>query len=81
MGLLELFKDLARGPHFTVASVFEPLSNPFPGICLCGNIEQSLIGFSILHDGRSLSFYGKHQGTLAFPEMRHEGGGTAAESR
>src|SRR5580658_5504921 len=69
------------GSSASVSHVVESLADSFLRICAGGNIEQALVGFSVLHDGRGLPLHGEHHGALAFLQLLHEVAGSAAEGR
>src|SRR6478735_199739 len=72
MGRFELIEKLSCLPEFSFFRVFKALTNSFLCIGACRNIEQTLIGFSVLNHGRSLSLYRKHHGTLTFFQLFHK---------
>jgi hypothetical protein len=61
-----LVKYLSRRASASVGYVIPALPDPFLGIGPRGKIEQSLIGFGILHDGCCLPLHREHYGALAF---------------
>ncbi len=77
----EHFQSLTRRTHTTLLYVFEALPDSFKRIGLCGNIEQALIGFGILHHRFRLSIDCKNQRFLRFLEVFHELPWIAAERR
>jgi hypothetical protein len=74
-------EELSDGPHLSVAGVFDALADSFASVGSGGNIEQALIGFSVLNDGSCLAFDGEHDRALGFFELFHEVAGAAAEGR
>jgi hypothetical protein len=49
-----------------VGYVIKPLADALVHIGTGGDVEQSLIGFGILHNSLGLAFHGEHDGPLAF---------------
>ena len=66
MRRFELVEKLSCRPEFSLFRVFKALTYSFLRIGVGGNVEQMLIGFSVLNDGRSLPLHGKHHGALTF---------------
>jgi hypothetical protein len=66
MGRFELVEKLSGRSEFSFFRVFKSLTKAFFCIGVGGNVEQTLISFSILNDGRGLAIHGKHHRTLAF---------------
>jgi hypothetical protein len=64
-----------------VGYVFQPLANSFVYVGAGGDIEQTLMGFHILHNGFSLTLHCEHHGPLALLEVFHEFAGAAAKRR
>src|SRR5216684_1647236 len=60
------------GTHTTLLCVFEALPDALKCSGLCGDVEQALIGFRILHDRFRLSIDRKNQRLLRLFEMLHE---------
>jgi hypothetical protein len=60
----EILEKLPRPPHLPVFRVVQTLTDVFLCIGASGNVEQTLIGFGILHDGRCLPFHGSTTGRL-----------------
>jgi hypothetical protein len=77
----ELVEKLPRGPSLSSFRTFRALPDTFLGVGVSSNIEQSLIGFSVLHDGCCFPLHCQYHGTLAFFELLHEIAGTTPESR
>src|SRR5207244_10905123 len=77
----EHFQSFTRRTHTTLLYVFEALPDSLKRIGLCGNVEQALIGFRILHDRFRLPIDRKNQRFLRFLEMLHELPWIAAERR
>ena len=61
-----LVKHLSRRACASVGDVIKPLADTFLGIGPRGNIEQSLIGFGVLYDGRCFALHHEDDGALAF---------------
>src|SRR5713226_5091693 len=76
----KLVEKLLRGPGLSFFHVRQALTDTFLNIGAGSNVEQALIGLSILHDRRGLSLHGKHHRALALLELFHEVAGAAAES-
>src|SRR2546421_12421952 len=68
----EHLQCFTRRTHTTLLYVFEALPDSLKRIGLCGNVEQALIGFGILHDRFRLSIDCKNQRFLRFLEGLHE---------
>jgi hypothetical protein len=49
--------------------VFQPLTDTLFGVSASGNIEQLLVGLSVLHDHRCLPFHRQHQGSFSFLKL------------
>src|SRR6266850_7385486 len=77
----EYLQGLTRGTHATPLGVFDALADSLKCIGLCGDIEQTLIGFGILDDRFRLSMDRKNQRFLRFLELPHELPRIAAERR
>jgi hypothetical protein len=77
----DIVKYLFGGTGAAVGHVIKSLADSFFRIRAGGDIEQALIGFGVLHDGRSLPLHRKHHGPLAFFQLLHEIAGAPAESR
>jgi hypothetical protein len=77
----EIREKLFRWPHPAFFCVLQALTDSLPGIGMGRNVEQALIGFGILYDGRCFPLYGQHYGALGFLELFHEVTGPAAERR
>ena len=68
----EHFQSFTRRTHTTLLYVFEALPDSLKSIGLCGDVEEALIGFGILHDRFRLSIDRKNQRLLRLFEMLHE---------
>src|SRR5271157_848718 len=66
MLVFELVEKNPCRSDFSFFHILQALAYAFPYIGLGGNIEQSLIGFGVLYDGRCLPLYGQHHGAFAF---------------
>src|SRR5207249_10135258 len=75
----EHFQSFTRRTHTTLLCVFEALSDALKRIGLCGDVEQALIGFGILHDRFRFPIDRKNQRFLRFLEVLHELPWIAAE--
>src|SRR5450755_2903245 len=78
---VEALEKLPRRADLALFCVLQPLTDALVGVGLGSNVEQALIGFGVLHDGRSLSLYGQHHGALGFLELFHEITRPATERR
>lgn len=67
----EFIEKLPRGPSLSFFPTLKALPDTFLGVGLSSNIEQSLIGFGVLHDG-CFPLHCEYHGTLAFFELLHE---------
>jgi len=63
---LERVEKLPRGPDLSFFRVLKALPDAFLGVGMGGYIEQTLIGFSVLHDGGCFPLDCEHDGELAF---------------
>ena len=72
MDAAEHFKSFARRPDAALLQVLKPLPDSFNGVGLRRDVEQMLIGFSILHDRFRFAVDGENQGSLGFLETLHE---------
>src|ERR1039458_9124765 len=77
----KLGKKFSDWLELPFSCVVQALTDAFLGVGLSGNVEQALIGFSVLHDGRRLTIYGEHDGALALLEVLNEVAGRTAEGR
>ena len=80
MGCFKLSEEFARRTKPSGSRVFKALTDAFLGVGAGGNVEETLVGFRILHYSRGLAVDGEHNGALALLEMLHEVAGRAAES-
>src|SRR5437660_4839818 len=69
------------GTRTTLLYVFAALPDSLKSIGLCGNVEQALIGFGILHDRFRFPIDRKNHRFLRLFEMLHELPWIAAERR
>src|ERR1035437_3677021 len=76
---LELVEKLPRRADLSFFRVLQSLADTFLCVGTGGNVEQSLIGVGVLHDGCGLPLHRKHHGTLASFQLFHEVAGPAAE--
>jgi len=72
MGAFKLGEELPGWPDSPVSSVLQTLADALFGVGAPGNIQQALIGFRILHDGRCLPVHREHDGALAPLKLLHE---------
>jgi len=57
----EYFKSFPRRTHTTFLYILNALPDSLSGICVGGDVKQTLIGFGILHDRFRLSIDCKNQ--------------------
>jgi len=69
---LELVKKLPCWLEFSFFHVFKALPDSFLCIAVGGDVEQMLVGFSVLNDSRSLPIHRKRHGTLTFSQLFHK---------
>jgi len=79
MRSFELGEKLPYRLKLSLPFVLQALPDSLFGVSLRGDIEQVLVGRSVLHDGCGFSVYCEHHGTLAFLEVPHELARRAAE--
>jgi hypothetical protein len=72
MSPTELGEYLFGGPHPTIGDVVVALPEGFINIGAGSDIEQSLIGFSVLHDSLGFAVDGQHYRPLALLELLEE---------
>src|SRR5713226_6221704 len=72
MDAAEHFKSFARRTDAALLYVLKPLPYSLDGIGLRRDVEQTLIGLSILHDRFRFAVNGKNQRPLGFLETFHE---------
>jgi hypothetical protein len=77
----ELVEKLPRGPTLSFFRTLKALPDAFLGVGMRSNIEQSLIGFGVLHDGGSFPLHCEYHGALAFFKLLYEIAGATPESR
>src|SRR5207247_6785976 len=77
----EHFQSFTRRTHTTLLCVFDALPDSLKRIGLCGNVEQALIGFGILHDCFRFSIDCKNYRFLRSLEVLHELSRIAPECR
>jgi hypothetical protein len=77
----ELVEKLPRGPSLSFFRTLKALLDAFLGVGMRSNIEQSLIGFGVLHDGGRFPLHCEYHGALAFFKLFYEIAGTTPESR
>jgi hypothetical protein len=76
----ELVEKLPRGPSLSFFRTLKTLPDAFLGVGMRSNIEQSLIGFGVLHDGGCFPLHCEYYGALAFFKLFYEIAGTTPES-
>src|SRR5205823_8106190 len=72
MSRVELVEELPCRPEFPFFRVFKALTDSFFCIGADGNVEQMLISFCVLNDGRGLAIHRKHHGALTFFQLFHK---------
>jgi hypothetical protein len=77
----ELVEKLPRGPSLSFFRTFKALPDAFLSVGMGSNIEQSLIGFGVLHDCGCFPLHCEYHGALAFLKLLYEIAGTTPESR
>src|SRR5579872_3901498 len=75
----EFGEELFHVTALALLCLFKALADAFASVGLGCDVEQALIGPSVLDDGFGLAFDGEHHGSLALLELLHEVAGTAAE--
>src|SRR5271157_1294087 len=65
----KLGEKFPRGPRSSFFHIFQTPTDAFLRIRAGGKVEQALIGFGILHDGRCLPVYRQHHRALAFLKL------------
>jgi len=65
----EAVEKFPRRSHSALPHVLYALADTFLRVSLGGYIEQALIGFSVLYDGRSIPLHRKHYWALAFLQL------------
>jgi hypothetical protein len=77
----ELVEKFPREPSLSFFRTLKTLPDTFLGVGVSSNIEQSLIGFGVLHDGGCFPLHCEYHGALALLKLFHEIAGTTPESR
>jgi hypothetical protein len=72
-------EKLPRWPRPSLFHILQSLPDAFLFIRAGCDVEQALIGFGVLHNGRSLPIHRKHHGALALLKLFHEVAGLAAK--
>jgi hypothetical protein len=72
MNAAEEFQSFPRRAHTALFYILKSLPDSLDGIGLRCDVEQALIGFSILHDSFRFAVNGKNQGALGFLKTLHE---------
>jgi hypothetical protein len=76
-----LVKYLYCRARTTVCDVVQTLTDSFPSIGASGNVEETLVGFGVLHNGSGLSIHCQHHRTFGLFELFHEITGRPAKRR
>ncbi len=71
-GRVELVEKLSCRPEVSFFCVFKALPDSFFCIGVGANVEQMLVSFSALNDGRGLAIHRKHNGTPTFFQLFHK---------
>src|SRR5580658_1260981 len=79
MPRFKLGEKLSRLPCPSRLHILQTLADTFLFVGAGRKVEQALIGFGVLHDGRRFPVHGKHHRTLALLELFHEVARPAAE--
>jgi len=75
------FEEILRGASASIFYIGETLADSLLRAPSRGDIQQSLIGFRVLHDGSRLTLHCENDGPLAALDLLHEIAGAAAEGR
>jgi len=79
MESFELVEELFCGANSSGLRVLKALPDALFGVGLHRKFEQTLVGLSILHHGRSLPIHREHHGALALLQMLDEFAGRTAK--
>src|SRR5260370_10591792 len=79
MGTTEHFQNFPRRPHASFLYIFKPLADSLSRVGLRGDVEEALIGFSILYDRFRFAIDGENERSLGFRDTFHEVCRDAAE--
>lgn len=71
MGGFELVKKFSDRPDLSFR-LLQALADAFPWISLGGDIEQTLVGLGVLHNGCRLPLHRKHDRSFAFLQLLHK---------
>jgi hypothetical protein len=77
----ELAEKLSRRSNSCLFRILEALTDAFLRVSPGRNVKQALIGFRILHNGRSFTLHGKYNRALGLLQLFHEIAGAAPEGR
>src|SRR5260370_8560964 len=72
MGTTEHFQNFPRRPHASFLYIFKPLADSLSRVGLRGDVEEALIGFSILYDRFPFPIAGETERSLGVLETFHE---------
>src|SRR5690348_4183498 len=75
----EFCEELACWPYLALSHVLEALTYTLRGIGPSSDIQQPLVGFCILYNGRGFALDGQYDRTFALFELLHELAGAPAE--
>ncbi len=72
MPRFEFCKKFLGGPHLSLSRVVDALPDSFACICPRCNVEQPLISFCVLYDGRCFTLHGKHDRPFGLFKLFYE---------
>src|SRR6266849_5867821 len=76
----EGFERVPCGIHTTFGNILTSLPDALVSVCLCHNVQQSLISFRVLHDGSSLTINRQNDGAFRSFKLPKKRGGVVAKS-
>src|SRR5579859_227160 len=79
MSGFELAEKLSGWAELASSGVLQTLTNSFLNISAGRNVEELLIGFSILHHSGGFPFHGKNHWPFGLSELFHEVAGSPPE--
>jgi hypothetical protein len=80
MGGFEFGEELFGIATLAPFGLVEALPDALVGVCMSGDVEQSLIGLRVLNHCGSLAPHRKDNRAFTFPQLLHEIAGLAAEA-
>ncbi len=72
MDAAEHFQSFPRRTHAALLYILKPLPDSLSHVGLSRDVEETLIGFGILHDRFRFAIDGENQGSLGFLKTFHE---------